>query len=88
MSATAASTCVTERRSEPIFDREWLKAALTRWKISDEFVRYLDAELLPAEHPLRQVIGQDFPEVMRELVRLRPDLASQVETGRHCRETR
>jgi hypothetical protein len=76
MSATAASTSVTERTSEPIFDRQWLKAAMARWTKSDEFVRYLDAELLPAEHPLRQVIGQDLPEVMRELVRLRPDLVS------------
>jgi hypothetical protein len=74
MSATAASTSVTERRSELIFNREWLKAALARWSVADEFVRYLDAELLPPEHPLRQVIGQDFPEVMRELARLRPDL--------------
>jgi hypothetical protein len=76
MSATAASTSVTERTSEPIFDRQCLKAAMARWTKSDEFVRYLDAELLPAEHPLRQVIGQDLPEVMRELVRLRPDLVS------------
>jgi hypothetical protein len=65
---------VTERRSEAVFDREWLKAALARWNLGDEFVRYLDAELLTPEHPLRQVMGQDFPKVMRELVRLRPDL--------------
>jgi hypothetical protein len=75
MSATASAS-VTERRIEAVFDREWLSEALARWKIGDEFVRYLDAELLPAEHPLRQVIGQDLPEVMRELVRLRPDLVS------------
>jgi hypothetical protein len=74
MNATAASTSTVERKSDPSFDRQWLKAAVDRWKMSEEFVRYLDAELLPAEHPLRQVIGQDFPEVMRELARLRPEL--------------
>jgi hypothetical protein len=76
MSATAASTSVTERTSELILDREWLKAALARWKAGASFVRYLDSELLPPEHPLRQVIGQDFPEVMRELARLRPNCLS------------
>ncbi|MGI9073703.1 MAG: hypothetical protein ACR2JB_20860 [Bryobacteraceae bacterium] len=74
MSATAASTSIVEPKSEPSFGREWLNAALIRWNVSDEFVRYLDSELLPTEHPLREVIGQDFPKVMRELVRLRPDL--------------
>jgi hypothetical protein len=34
----------------------------------------LDVQLLPAGHALRQVIGDDFPKMMRELTRLRPDL--------------
>jgi hypothetical protein len=73
MNATAASTSTVEPKSEPSFDRQWLKTALDRWKMSDEFVRYSDAELLGEEHPLRQFIAGDFPEVMRELVRLQPE---------------
>jgi hypothetical protein len=47
MSATAASTPIAERSTEPIFDREWLNAALIRWKAAEEYVSFLDFELLP-----------------------------------------
>ena len=52
MSATAASTPVGERSTEPIFDREWLNAALIRWKAAEDYVSFLDVELLPTEHVL------------------------------------
>lgn len=69
MSATARSTPITGQ-----IDRNWVDGVMTRWKVAEEYVSYLDLELLPAEHALRQVIGQDFPKVIRELTRLCPDL--------------
>jgi hypothetical protein len=74
MSATATSEITAERKSEPRFDREWLDGALARWKVAAEYVFFLDRELLPTEHPLRRVIGEDLPEVLRELARFRPDV--------------
>ena len=52
------------------FNTVWLEADSGR--VSEEFVRYLDSELLSPAHPLRQFMGQDFPKVMRELVALQP----------------
>jgi hypothetical protein len=74
MSATAASTPIAERSTEPIFDREWLNAALIRWKAAEEYVSFLDVELLPTEHVLRRLMAQDLETLLRELTRLRPDL--------------
>lgn len=45
-----------------------------RWKTADEFVRFLDSELLPADHALRQLVGKDVPQLIGELARFRPDL--------------
>jgi hypothetical protein len=72
INATAMS--MTDQKSETNFDREWLATAVTRWKVGAEFVFFLDRELLPTEHPLRQFLGQDFPKVVRELAKLRPNL--------------
>ena len=77
MSATATSIPRTEQKLKTDLDPEWLRAALTRWKCAAEFVFFLDQELLPTEHPLREVVGQDFPELVRELIRLKPNLRAQ-----------
>ncbi len=37
-------------------------------------MHFLDLELLPSGHALRRVIEEDLPKMMRELIRLRPDL--------------
>jgi hypothetical protein len=47
---------------------------MARWNIAAEFVRLLDAELLPPDHALRQVVGMDVPQLIAELARFRPDL--------------
>jgi len=75
MSATAAPTTRTEEHLETeLVDKYWFCAALKRWKTAAEYVFFLDRELLPTEHPLRQAIGEDLPKLLRELLRLRPDL--------------
>jgi hypothetical protein len=75
MSATADPITRTEEhlRTE-LVDQEWFCAALKRWQTAAEYVFFLDAELLPTGHALRRMVGEDVPKLLRELLRLRPDL--------------
>jgi hypothetical protein len=68
---------ISEQKSETNFDRQWFRGVVTRWKMADEFVRFFDSELIPADHPLRQVVGKDVPQLIGELARFRPDLFPQ-----------
>jgi hypothetical protein len=43
-------------------------------EIADEFVKFLDPELLPTDHAVRQFVGVDVPQLIAELARLRPGL--------------
>ena len=75
MSATATPTpFITGQKVETNFDRQWFQAVMARWNIADEFVRFLDPELLPKDHALRQFVGMDVPQLIAELARFRPDL--------------
>jgi hypothetical protein len=74
MSATGTSRSIGEQKAELNLDRNWARDLTGRWEVAEEYVRFLDVELLPVGHALRQVIGDDFPKMMRELTRLRPDL--------------
>jgi hypothetical protein len=75
MSATAQpKPFISERKIETNFDREWFRGILSRWNTADEFVRFLDPELLPRDHALRQFVGMDVPQLIAELARFRPDL--------------
>jgi hypothetical protein len=75
VSATATpKPFISEQKIQTNFDREWFQGVMNRWNISDEFVRFLDAELLPRDHPLRQFVGIDVPQLIGELARFRPDL--------------
>ncbi len=68
----------TMSRGEPSiqFDlnREWMEASIMRWKAAEEYISYLDLELLPRDHVSREFINSDVPKVVREFTRLRPDL--------------
>jgi hypothetical protein len=74
MPATATSALARGQRTELDLDRDWARAFIGRWEAAQEYVHFLDLELLPSGHALRQVIGEDFPKIMKELIRLRPDL--------------
>jgi hypothetical protein len=75
VSATAQpKPFISERKIETSFDREWFQGIMNRWEIADEFVRFLDTELLPRDHALRQFVGKDVPQLIAELARFRPDL--------------
>jgi hypothetical protein len=57
------------------FHQDSFKEIVTRWKVADEYLSYLDIELLPREHALRVLVRQDLPTLLKEVIRLRPDLA-------------
>jgi hypothetical protein len=62
------------RRSEQALIANGSSGLMARWNIAAEFVRLLDAELLPPDHALRQVVGMDVAQLIAELARFRPDL--------------
>jgi hypothetical protein len=59
--------------NEP-FDKSRLEAMLLRWTMANEYIAALEPDDLPAQHALRILLTQDFPQIIRELVRLRPEL--------------
>jgi hypothetical protein len=50
-------------------------AMLIRWKLGVEYLEELDMNSLPSEQALRFLIRHDFPVLLKELIRLRPELA-------------
>jgi hypothetical protein len=43
------------------FAQDSMKEIVTRWKVAEEYLSYLDIELLPREHALRVLVRQDVP---------------------------
>lgn len=48
---------------------------MIRWKLGVDYLEELDMDSLPGERALRFLIRHDFPVLLKELIRLRPDLA-------------
>jgi hypothetical protein len=65
MSASATSAA---------FDQEEMKRIMIRWRLAEEYLSELD-QSLPSEHALRVLVRQDVPSLLKEVIRLRPDLA-------------
>jgi len=75
MSATATpKPFINKQKIETNLDRQWFQGVMARWNIADEFVKFLDPELLPTDHAVRQFVGVDVPQLIAELARLRPGL--------------
>jgi hypothetical protein len=56
-------------------DRDWINELFIRWKLADEYVADLEMVSLPAEEALVRLMRHDIPALVRELTRLRPELA-------------
>lgn len=56
------------------FDQEEMKRIMIRWRLAEDYLSNED-DSLPSEHALRVLIRQDVPSLLREVIRLRPDLA-------------
>jgi hypothetical protein len=51
-----------------------LRAMIIRWRIAVEYLEESGIDSLPAEKALRFLIRHDVPTLLKELIRLHPDL--------------
>ena len=56
-------------------DHASLDEIMIRWKLAELHVADLSMQDLPWDHAVRLLIRRDVPSLLRELIRLRPDLA-------------
>jgi hypothetical protein len=56
------------------FDRDAVEGIIIRWRLAEQYVTDLDMDSLPSEHALLALIRQDVPNLLREIIRLRPEL--------------
>jgi hypothetical protein len=56
------------------FDQDEIKRIMIRWRLAEEYLSDPNNSL-PSEHALRVLIKQDVPSLLKEVIRLRPDLA-------------
>jgi hypothetical protein len=56
------------------FQPNELKDVMIRWELALEYLKEVQINELSEEHALLVLIGRDFPEIIRELTRLRPEL--------------
>jgi hypothetical protein len=58
----------------PTFNQDAVEGIIIRWRLAQEYVTDLHMNSLPAERALRVLIRQDVPNLMKEIIRLRPEL--------------
>jgi len=57
-------------------DAGWILDLTTRWKLADDYVSDMGGPgAIKAETVLKRLIHHDLPILVRELIRLRPELA-------------
>jgi len=56
-------------------DHGSLDEIMIRWKLAELHVADLSTKDLPWDHAFRLLIRRDVPTLLKELLRLRPDLA-------------
>jgi len=56
------------------FQPNELKDVMIRWELALEYLKEVPMDHLSEEHALLVLIRRDFPELIRELTRLRPEL--------------
>jgi hypothetical protein len=61
------------RPIEPV-DQDFLDGLIVRWKLAEEHVEDLEMNSLPAEKALAILIQHDVPILLKEIIRLRPEL--------------
>jgi hypothetical protein len=61
------------RPIEPV-DQDFLDGLIVRWKLAEEYVEDLGMDSLPAERALTILMRHDVPMLLKEIIRLRPEL--------------
>jgi hypothetical protein len=56
------------------FNQDLIESVIIRWRLAEEYVTNLVMGSLPAEHALLVLIRRDVPSLLKEIIRLRPDL--------------
>jgi hypothetical protein len=57
-----------------VFDQDAVEGLIIRWRLAEQYVTDLDMDSLPSEHALLTLIRQDVPNLLKEIIRLRPEL--------------
>jgi hypothetical protein len=58
----------------PDFNQDAVDEIIIRWRLAQEYVTVLDMESLPSVHALLVLVRQDVPNLLKEIIRLRPEL--------------
>jgi hypothetical protein len=61
------------RLIEPV-DQDFLDGLIIRWRLAEEYVEDLEMDSRPAERALTNLMQHDFPVLLKEIIRLRPEL--------------
>jgi hypothetical protein len=56
------------------FDQDAVEGIIIRWRLAEQYVTDLDMGSLPSEQALLSLIRQDVPNLLKEIIRLRPEL--------------
>jgi hypothetical protein len=56
------------------FNQDLIEGLIIRWRLAEEYVTDLVMGSMPAEHALLFLIRQDVPNLLKEIIRLRPEL--------------
>jgi hypothetical protein len=61
------------RSIEPI-DQDFIEGLIIRWNLAEQYVEDLEMNSLPVEKALTILMQHDFPMLLNEIIRLRPEL--------------
>jgi hypothetical protein len=57
-----------------VLDQDWMRGLLIRWHLSEAFLATVRLDEVPEENALRTIITRDLPILIKEVLRLRPEL--------------
>lgn len=64
------------RPIEPV-DQDFLDGLIVRWRLAEQYVEDLEMDSLAAERALTVLMQHDFPMLLKEIMRLRPELGKR-----------
>jgi hypothetical protein len=65
------------RPIEPV-DQDFLDGLIVSWRLAEQYVEDLKKDSLPAERALTVLMQHDFPMLLKEIMRLRPELGKTI----------
>jgi hypothetical protein len=65
----------TVRRPVEPADQDFLDGLIIRWRLAEQYVEDLEMDSRPAERALTSLMQHDVPMLLKEIIRLRPELS-------------